>query len=826
MANDDLRDRDLVLPPNTFAYILDSTKGKVSVYVGPYKNSLSNTDTLVVWDTQRSRFVPVNDVERATQVFQMAGEGQYIVLSNPAAPDKVHPPRGMSTEATDLEVGRQVNIAGPDSFPLWPGQIAKTIDGHHLRHNQYLVVRVYDAAAARQNWTSAVVTPQAGAEGVVDQTTDFTTGQLIVVNGTDVSFFIPPTGIEVVPDSNRSFVREAVTLERLEYCILLDENGDKRYVQGPNVVFPRPTEQFVTRDDGSRKFRAIELNDHSGVYVKVIAEYTDDDGTEHRVGEELFITGREEPVYFPRPEHGIIRYGGSKQVHYAIAIPEGEGRYVLNRDTGEVKLVRGPSMFLPDPRHEVVVLRILDTKSCELFYPGNTQAVEVNQTRAAEAMDFDDSQRQRRLRGAAPTSAFAMAAGTASPMDDLLGAGAPEAGDVLQRGTTYSRPRSIVLDTKYEGAVTINIWPGYAVLVTNKADERRVERGPKTVMLEYDETILPLELSTGRPKDDRVLLRTAYLRTINNQVSDRIVVETKDLVRVEIDVSYRVNFEGETPEEQQKWFALENYIKVLADHCRSRLRNVAKQHGILDFYTQTIDIIRTALLGAPVDGVRTGLVFDANNMRLFDVEVLNVSIEDPKVASLLTGAQSDALTGAIQLSKAEDTTLRNRRLQELHRADLAETDRTAVTSAEIAMAAITRAVERTAAEIEGDRQATVERNRVRELELEQQQQTAVATASMEAVRQQPRLDALALETTEYVRRMGAVSEDFIAALQQFGGQDFVQRIVMALGPIAASTGVTTADVFKQLFQDTPFEGAFEALAVRPLAYLGGGDSQP
>ena len=42
---------------------------------------------------------------------------------------------------------------------------------------------------------------------------------------------------------------------------------------------------------GGYIFRAIELSKISGVYIKVIAEYTDDDGTLHPVGEEMFITG-------------------------------------------------------------------------------------------------------------------------------------------------------------------------------------------------------------------------------------------------------------------------------------------------------------------------------------------------------------------------------------------------------------------------------------------------------------------------------------------------------------------------------------------------------
>lgn len=288
MATDGSRDRELVLPPNTFAYVLDSTKGKVTVAVGPYKSSLSNTDQLVEWDNAKQRFVFVNDVERATQVFAMAGEGQYLVLSNPHKTTDVakqYPLKGTVSDSADIEVGRKINVPGPTSFPLWPGQTARTIEGHHLRNNQYLLVRVLDEQQAKQNWRSAVMvkqapkgslTPQTGDTGdgaIIDATLAqsdadtmivssgenapaLTMGQLMVVKGTEVSFYIPPTGIEVVPENGGKFVREAVTLERLEYCILLDENGEKSYKQGPKVVFPTPTQKFVEGDDGNRKFLA------------------------------------------------------------------------------------------------------------------------------------------------------------------------------------------------------------------------------------------------------------------------------------------------------------------------------------------------------------------------------------------------------------------------------------------------------------------------------------------------------------------------------------------------------------------------------------------
>src|SRR5690606_25987777 len=96
-------------------------------------------------------------------------------------------------------------------------------------------------------------------------------------------------------------------------------------------------------------------------------------GRRYQTGEELFITGQEQMIYFPRPEHAVIKYD-DREIHYAVAIPAGEGRYCLDRQTGEVRLVKGPVMFLPDPRREVIVRRVLDRRQVELWFPGNQEA--------------------------------------------------------------------------------------------------------------------------------------------------------------------------------------------------------------------------------------------------------------------------------------------------------------------------------------------------------------------------------------------------------------------------------------------------------------------
>ncbi|MEN9612935.1 MAG: hypothetical protein RLZZ628_3749, partial [Bacteroidota bacterium] len=377
MQNDTNRERDLVLAPNEFAFISDQTKGNINVYVGPYKTSLANTDKPVTFNEKLKRFSRCS-LDESIQTFTIAPEGWYIVMKNPPR-DNAQPRIGTSNSLSELNIGRKVNIPGPASFALWPGQMSKVIPGHRLRSNQYLLVRVYDEQQAKKNWTKAVVKTK-NAEGeetlVQPEMPDLVTGKSLIIKGIDISFYIPPTGVEVVCDENGEYVREAVTLERLEHCMLLDEDGNKRFVKGPAVVFPEPTEIFIVKQ-GNRKFKAIELNELRGLYIKVIAPYTDENGQSYKVGEEIFITGKDQMIYFPRPEHAIIKYG-NQEIYHAVAIPEGEGRYFLNRKTGKVALQKGPCMFLPDPREAVIVRRVLDERQVGLLFPNNSEALEYN----------------------------------------------------------------------------------------------------------------------------------------------------------------------------------------------------------------------------------------------------------------------------------------------------------------------------------------------------------------------------------------------------------------------------------------------------------------
>ena len=809
---------DMVLAPNEFAFASDETKGIINAYVGPCKVSLSNTEQLVVFNSISKKFEP-SSLEKAKQLFATAPEGWYIVMKNPAKEAKdAHPRAGTSSQLTNdlLEVGKKVNIPGPCSFPLWPGQMVKVVAGHRLRSNQYLVVRVYDAKAAEANFDKSLFAPVAPKKTELkppDQAEQnppsseqpkslLATGQLFIIRGTRVSFFIPPIGFEVVADEQKNFVREAVTLEQLEYCILLGENGQKQYRRGPDVVFPEPTESFLARD-GSNKFRAYELNENSGLYIKVIAEYEDGENKrKYPVGEELFVTGRESMIYFPRAEHAIITYDGQDK-HHAIAIPAGEGRFVINRETGSITIKKGPAMYLPDPRKEVVVRRVLDAKTVELWYPGNQEALEYNKNLGATLntkTDFVTDQMARSTLGI--KSMLAQERTRSSHI-----------ADDFARGTEYTPPRTITLNTKFDGVPSINVWTGYAVQVVSKSEERRVVTGPQNILMEYDETLEAMELSKGTPKSDKATLKTVFLKVLGNKVSDQVTAETKDFCKVQILLSYRVNFEGDP----NKWFNVENYVKFLTDHARSLIRNAVKQCGIEEFYNTSIAIVRDTILGKPGDdNKRSGRSFEENGMRIYDVEVLEVSIDDATINGLLKTAQHAAVKETFEMAAQRRKLTFTEETENIERGIIE-----AKTETEIKKI-LTQGLKtqeqlkfdraRVDVEIQTLQEKLQKRLRLEEgenkLHAEQLKRTDASDRqklSVEEEQLDQRIKELEAESNAVKEKLAAVSPALIAALQVFSDKELLGKVAESMAPIALLEGNSTAESLHRLVRGTALE---------------------
>jgi len=867
----DAKRNEVIVPMGNYLYSQDSASGRIKTHVGPIMVSITGTDSPVRYmkdDVGPGKFVTCEDLADAICSSYVVPEGFYVVLMNPTkdpkAPNEGHPQEGTvsGTAPEALSIGHKVVIPGPTMFALWPGQHAKIVRGHSLRSNEYLLGRVYNEQEARNNWSKATVaaasagasgkdlqgddpagakdadaSAKKGRKGTLDKPEDLTVGSLFIIRGTDVSFYIPPTGVSIVPedteDGGKSYIRNAVSLEQLEYCILVDEKGTKRIPRGPAVIFPLPTETFVRGKDGELKYRAIELNSIQGIHIKVVRAYHDSLlDREFKEGDEFFLTGKDCPIYFPREEHAIVRYDGNTK-YFGVAIPAGEARYVMERDTGEIKTVHGPAMLLPDPVHQVIIRRVLSLRECQLWYPGNQEALAYNQalgelakkaptTRAGVVSEGEAIRASARMTKSALLSAEPQVMYSSSALMRSMVAtdSTSAAGDEIARSSSYTSPRTLTLSTKFEGVPRIAVWTGFAVLVVDSKGNRRVEVGPKTILLEYDETLEILTLSTGRPKTTDKLLETPYLRVTGNKVSDLVDVETSDHVHVQLKLSYHINFDGDAV----RWWDIQNYVKHACDHMRSALKAEVRRQGIERFYASPIDLIREVILGKEGHGCS----FKENGMKIGDVELMQVEIPDGTIRALIAKTQQEAVQRSLMLSDARSRLTATRETANLKITEVQINSTVEVESRKLEIETMGAKLASDLAKIANGLKVAAQ-----ELELlEAQEQKTDATFEADAARkraavsdqferlrreQELALTRLKAEAEAISAKFSSIKDGMSEALLALGSQEAMVKIAEATSVQRLVGGDDVVDVLKKLFAGTGLGDTMKLLAARSSA---------
>jgi major vault protein len=714
--------KDIVVPRGKHVYILKDNSAKIQTIVGASNLTLQGNDIAVTFDGRQ--FQQHTDSLQALMLNWVVPENFYCVLKNPtklsSEGEYIWPEQDTVNNVQDLEIGKEIVVHGPETIVPWPGQIVELRRGHRLRQNQFLTVSINDVDAAKKIWEQ--VMGEALPDDEDDAQNTIKMGNRYIIKGTDTQFFMPMTGFKVMPVTNDKgqklkdtkgrirFIHEAVTLNARQYCKLQHDNGKHRTVPGPDVVFPTPDETFIKNprkqrdDDDPRIFNKYELDEIKGLHLKVVEDFTEEvqeryktgdkkgelkdkpKRVHRKAGDELWITGADANyrLYTPPAEVTIIRYGGDlrSDVHFGTVVPEGNGRYLLNRKSGEVDTITGPKVVLPDPRDLVFTRRILTDPECALYYPENPEVLAFNQalreaadggTRITdeEVMDKADQIRSHLLSSGVSARSLLRKERSKSSM---RGAYAPEErieddfsrgmsdveDEAIDRGTKYTEPREVDLtDTKFKGVPRIRPWEGFAVNVVSHSSsgeelDRRIVVGPANVLLGFNESLQSMELSTDTPKNHDEVVRVGYLRINNNMVSDEITLETKDLVTVDVDLTFFVEFVGDTNEDRLRWWGAENYIKLLVEFYRSVLRGAAKKHTIKDFNDRGIEIIRDAILTEkPAEGDRHGRMFAENNMRVYEVTV-DTSVEDATVANMLGEHNRQRVEEVINMAREEN----------------------------------------------------------------------------------------------------------------------------------------------------------------------------
>lgn len=924
------RKRELPLPPGTYAYVLDSTKGVVKLYVGPTVINQTGQDRPVKYNPKSHKFDECG-LEEALQQNMVVPEGFYAVLTNPAK-DKstgkiIYPSEGSTQATPDLAIGLKENIPGPVNFALFPGQTCEVRRGHQLRSNEYLRIKIYNEDKAKENWAKAVIkvattttgddpvkvdpqAPKAPDEKKKDEMpsisakapADLAVGKQYNILGTEVAFYIPPTGVSVVPEgvdatNKEIFVRQAETLGLNEYSILVDENGNKDYPKGPSVVFPKPTQEFLVarRPDGSvikdeegmpsRKFKAIEMNALQGIQLKFAKSgelvYANGDKEPYSAGDEKFIRGDKMPIYYPEEGHTLVRYDG-KSIHYAAAVTEGEAKYVLERETGNVKLVKGPTMLLPDPVKETIVWRPLSEREARTWFPGSdgrgsVDSVAWNQKLRQEAANSPTTRQgvvsEGQLRGGDSLENFGADKGgleSAAFMNYAVGVDRGVAtkgiaptrarsssmaesrqgkdqqavvGDVAERKSTYNEPRTLILGSQKRGVPTIKVQPGYVVNVIKSDGSRVTVKGPKTILMEFSDTLDILRLSTGKPKNTDTIFDTVYLNIHNNKITDVIDdIETSDHVVVSLKLSYNVNFEGDP----SKWFSIENYVKHLCDHIRSVLKGGIRKLTIEEFYRNPADYIRNIILGvkpekAPLakDGddtvvtKRPGMFFEENNMRVTDVDALKTEIKDSSISGLLLSSQQTVVRQNIQLGlkqKELDVTLK---VQDIERQSLIAVYTTEARRLELEGNKVDSISTLNLAKVDAEKdlvesQSDLERFKqvlldlAFDAELKRNIRGGEAMESLETLRRTGRMLEIDKQVEAIARQLAAIQPGLIEGLNSASAKETLVKIAGSMSfhqMFGAENGV---EFLQKVFANTPLQGLIDGVVSKAGALAANG----
>lgn len=622
-----------------FAWLASKKDGTIKVVFGPDPLETTEDDLWLAQDpVDPTKVRVVTNPLEAIRDFIDLSPGKFAILTNPAKAIEDYPngswARGRK-ELAALSYGTKRVIAS-GHFPLWPGQDVEVKDVYRLLPSDYLIVQIvgdvdedapYYGVTARCASDIAVVVEETGetlsqpkpaetgegeaappavtVKSVEAPKPVFQPGQRIRISGTPT--YIPPTGVEVVEEVVEGVltgneIRKAVMLGPTEFCSLIDRDGQLQRKPGQGRVFPGPYDLVQTQ--GSRNngvYDAYHLRDDRGLLIRVVADT---------------ISAAELKAQLP---DGVALLEETYTKGDEIFI-QGVSAYLVPSSAIEVI---DPETRLPHVGndHSSVFVQAIGVDQKSGIYVADVKTGNVELVRG-EKSEVLDPRYKKHVHRRVPGYNWNLTIGHGSPHKRVI-------------------PTSFV-DTEW--AIAVPIPNNEAVLITSRSGRRCVV-GPCEELLLFDEQLQILGLSRGKPKSDKDIKETCFLRVDGTNVSDQVSLQTKDYVTVEVDLSYGVRFVGETDEERAKWFAYTNYVQFFCDHLRSVLRAEARKLTLAELIEKIAEFVRDTVLGLkPEDGRRTGRKFDENNMLVYEVEVLDWNIPDVAVADKISQTNRNVVT--------------------------------------------------------------------------------------------------------------------------------------------------------------------------------------
>ncbi len=814
---------DLALSIGEFVFLQTTSTGKFTTHVGPTYVTASENQRYMIPDS-KGRLVPVDlgmVKEKAIQTSISARRNQYVILSHPSeSKEKPHPKAGQANEDTGLKFGEVQVIPGPCHFALWPGQEAIVVDAHTLRTGQYLVIEVINEAEALANWDTKTMGTapwnlgqEVVAENIINtkktdvsaegegekaevvseapenklaKTAERTTpiqGKQYIITGREVSFFIPVTGVEVVKDKGGKYVREALVLQQLEYCVLVSETGEKTVVRGPGIVFPRNAGETFYAYQSNTTFRPIELGKkRMGIYVKALVNFTDESGKTWEAGEEGFITGEDIPFFYPDERLDIIMYG-DKLVLYAVTVESGKAYYLLNRDSGQIELVKGPAMLLPNPVEQVFIERKLSDDELKLWYPGRS-VIGRNERETRGRMDFSEEAAYGDTRlGNNQRVDISQAPTRKGGFEALIAFS-------TQRDNQFSEPRVISIGNEVPQAPRINVWQNFAIQVKNAANKTRFVVGPKSTFLDYDEELVTFVKPNGSSNSD------VYLQLQNNTWSYNIDAQTNDGVNISLELVTKVNFTGEASE---AWWSVENPWKLIYENFQAQLVPYVASHQLEELITPAgYANMLAQVITTNEEGDQKPIVIESNSMQVERVYIHSLAIMDNTVQAQMARTRTTMVNLDLQHAAAVEEADTLAKIAELRQT--ITTHKLSILKNDTGFAEAEARAREEVADI------------VASIAMARQLKQAETSATIEEGENALRIRMLQEETEAMVKRLSAIAPHDSAYLRQIVSGQLLNQFAETFGGSAQRAGVPLMEYVSSILKGTQFEsllGLFE-----------------
>jgi len=393
-------------------------------------------------------------------------------------------------------------------------------------------------------------------------------------------------------------------LTNRQYAVIVDpagadgrpQMGHKKMIQGPAQFFLNPGEAL----ENGRVESIRVLGEDEGLVLRANESFVDGETT-RKPGDRWMVRGPAE--YIPPTTCEVVT------THRAIPLDDNEGIYVRDTQSGQVKVIRGETYMLSENE--------------ELWRKELPPAVEE-------------------LLHAAKDPAADRSTGTKQGGSGTGGGGG--GGGAGGRGKR-DKSRAITFRVPHNAAVQIYDY---------KSKTPRVVFGPELVMLGPEEQFTQLSLSGGKPKRPNEI-KALCLLLGPDFCTDRIVVETADHARLEIQLSYnwRFDVDKEDTAAGDKLFCVPDFVGDMCKAVASRVRGAVAGVQFDDFHKNSAKIIRRSVFGvysAEDAGKGLGEAGKIRDVHAFEANCLNITSIDIQSAEPVDQRTRDALQKSVQLA--------------------------------------------------------------------------------------------------------------------------------------------------------------------------------